>query len=486
MNRHTCDVCIVGAGTAGMAAAYALANHPSVRVILVDDNDLLGGTAVCSWVGTWIEGITPPYLQKIMREEFRLGQQQIDDAILPAAYGGRGGNIYMEAGKLAARYKKDMENAPNIQVFTGWRLRAITRMNASRKDPGRMDIQEIELTRRASGEGMRIDASYFIDSTGDGVLCRLACPAEGIDYYVGEDPYERFQEGLMKGNRKPADRTALNEPSLFYQIDEKADDDREILDSVKTVAIGANGEVMHPTYLTPDGYANRAFLNPMTGFGLSGYDVIVTPPDELYRTAVSRILEHWKYIKLSLQKDANKHKDTDFFHGYLYGQRTWNYTQRYASKLGIRESYRIACDYMVRQEDLARLIDPARLEHFIACGSHSIDFHVYGTLERQRVLEYNRSVVPSGIPYESLCPLKLANTWIACRAYGASHIALAARRVNKDMAQIGWAAGHAMRQCIRSGKTIREVDVEKIQSESGFKAAVLQLRSIYKNKRIGS
>lgn len=480
MVYYTCDICIVGAGTAGMAAAYALADQKAGRVILVDDNEKLGGTAVCSWVGTWIEGITPPYLQKIMREKFRISQKQIDDAILPAAYGSKGGNFYMEADALASRYETDMEKAENIRVFTEWKLEAITRLGVSSKDPVRMDIQEIELKHRRSGEVLRISASYFIDSTGDGVLCRLACPVEGEDYYLGEDPYERFEESLMKGNKKPADRTALNEPSLFYKIDKEAEDDRHLLDQVKTVTIEPNGEVAHPSYLTPDGYANKAFLNPMTGFGLSGYDVIVTPPDELYRTAVSRIEEHWKYIKLSLQKDAGKHKDCDFFHGYLYEQRTWNYTKRYASKLGIRESYRIACDYMMRQGDLTRLIDPDHLDRFIACGSHSIDFHVYGTLERQRVVDYNRSVVPSGISYASLCPRKLANTLIACRAYGASHIALAARRVNKDMAQIGWAAGHAIRQCLSSGKTIREVDVPKIQRESGFQAAVSQLRSIYK------
>lgn len=480
METYTCDVCIVGAGTAGMAAAYALISDRSCHVILVDDNEILGGTAVCSWVGTWIEGITPPYLQKIMNETFKISQVQINNSILPACYGGKGGNIYMQASTLASRYKEDMDKAGHIKVFTQWSLRTITEMCASEKDTCRLDIREIELKHRPSGKSMRIRASYFIDSTGDGVLCRLACPVEGEDYYVGEDPYERFKEGLMKNNKKPADKTSLNEPSLFYKVDKKAADDTPILDHVKTVTLDAAGNVVYPPYLTPDGYANQAFLNPMTGFGLSGYDVIVTPPDELYRTAVARIVEHWKYIKLSLCKNADKHKDSDFFHGYQYEQRTWNYTKCYASKLGIRETYRIACDYMLRQEDLTRLIDPHHLRHYIACGSHSIDFHVYGTLDSKKVLDYNRSVVPSGIPYESLCPRKLANTLIACRAYGASHIALAARRVNKDMAQLGWAAGYAMRQCINTGITIREVDIEKIQIESGFKTATIQLRSVYK------
>jgi hypothetical protein len=305
---------------------------------------------------------------------------------------------------------------------------------------------------------------------------------------VGEDPYERFNEDLMKGNEKPADEMNLNEPSLFYKIAKETPDDTPILDRVKSVYLDAEGNVICPSYIDIDGYACQAFLNPMTGFGITGYDVVMKDKKELYDNAVLRIIEHWKYVKLSLNKAYKDNRPTNSntcFHGYQYYLREWNYVDQYASKLGIRESYRIVCDYMLRQQDLSNLIDPDKLDHYIACGSHIIDFHVYGTLDRCRVKEYNKFVVPSGIPYESLCPKKLANTLIACRAYGTSHIALAARRVNKDMAQLGYAAGYAMSQCVQLKGTIRDVNIKKIQTETGFKEAVKLLRKIYKEPKKG-
>lgn len=65
------NVCIIGAGTAGIGAAYALANYnlsdgEKMNVILVEPYPILGGTAVNAWVQTWIEGINPPYLEKIL------------------------------------------------------------------------------------------------------------------------------------------------------------------------------------------------------------------------------------------------------------------------------------------------------------------------------------------------------------------------------------------------------------------------------------
>ena len=70
---------------------------------------------------------------------------------------------------------------------------------------------------------------------------------------------------------------------------------------------------------------------------------------------------------------------------------------------------------------------------------------------------------------------------IACRAYGASHIALAARRLNKDMAQLGWAAGFAVRECMEGNlDDVRLVDVTQIQKKSGFKENVQRLMDKYK------
>lgn len=62
-----CDICIVGAGTAGMAAAYALMGS-NYKVIIVEKSSNPGGTAVNAWVETWIPGINPPFLKEILKK----------------------------------------------------------------------------------------------------------------------------------------------------------------------------------------------------------------------------------------------------------------------------------------------------------------------------------------------------------------------------------------------------------------------------------
>lgn len=483
-----CDICIVGAGSAGMAAAYAL-KDTTHKVVVVDDNRMFGGTAVNGWVQTWIEGINPPYLEKILR---RLGVSEADikNSVLPPKVRRdkgqtKSGNLSIPALKLANIYKEDMDEASNIESLLGYTINSIHAKH--QLGDGKWQVDEIFVSDLDTDNGIVIKANYFIDSTGDGVLCRLVSPHEGVDYFVGEDPYSRFKESLMpkasSDGTEKYDPKLLNEPSLFYEVQPMAADDEAILKEIKTVEV-VEGQIIAPDYLTTDGYANRLLLNPMTGLGITGYDVLQSSDKKQFFQAVKkRHIEHWKYVKLSLIKNFNpsKHQETDFMRGYSYEQRKWNYTGRYAPMLGIRESYRINCDYMLRQDDLTKLIDSADLGRSIACGSHIIDFHVWRTIDREQVSYFNKyKIVPSGIPYDCLLPLSLNNVIVACRAFGASHIALAARRVNKDMAQLGWAAGLAIKQCLEKTLSgIRQVDVAQIQRESGFVENVKLLENIY-------
>ena len=55
------------------------------------------------------------------------------------------------------------------------------------------------------------------------------------------------------------------------------------------------------------------------------------------------------------------------------------------------------------------------------------------------------------------------------------------RRLNKDMAQLGWAAGFAVRECMEGNlDDVRLVDVTQIQKKSGFKENVQRLMDKYK------
>jgi hypothetical protein len=455
MDTKNYDVCIVGVGTAGMAAAYALKNS-GYTVALVEKNSRLGGTAVNAWVETWIEGLNPPYLVTIFNSLVKAGKAwgELDKSWLPKCFSkyDKTSPLRFDPSALAEKYAADIKADSNITVFTGYELSKTGKTNNGR------NISNITITNvRDVNDVMQINARYFIDSSGDGILCRQA----GCKAYLGEDAYEDFQEDLMHG-KKPQE--IINEPSLFFMVKKG----QTALEAVKS-------EKKQFFY---NGYRDwfHSWINPMTGFGISGMEIIDKGIDKTYEKACGLVNDFWIFIKREIKR---KQAAGEKLYGYCPDDLNYAPTGECAPMLGVRESYRIDCEYMLRQSDLSIKIQSADLKDFIACGSHEIDLHVKGSLNSTDIDKFNANCLqPSGIPYNCLIPKALDNVLVACRAYGASHIALSARRVNKDMAQIGWAAGHAVRFCLENNlDDTRKIDVKTLQSPaySGFENSVKEL-----------
>ena len=435
METKNYDVCIVGAGSAGMAAAYVL-KESGQKVALVEKNSMLGGTATAGWVYTWIEGVNPPYFETLFNtlKAKEKASGDLDTSMLPARFT-KGANpnnnfgLKLDPDALAAQYAADMEKAPNITLLTGYSP-ATEPVEKSGSMVTAITVAPVD----ASKNPYRITARWFIDASGDGVLCRAA----GCEALLGEDSYERFNEPLMEGKTP---QQSLNEPSLLFKV------------SKGTQTVTPEEDFSYDGYLM-----NSMVCNPMNGLKLLGSDVAKYGAAKTYEKAIEHTPYFWDFLR------RHWFEKSVYGKSYLADYRP----DSYAPMLGVRETWRIVCDYMLRQQDLAEKISSANLNDYIACGSHTIDFHVLGSINREEVAYFNKNLLwPSGIPYRCLLPKALGNVWIACRAYGASHIALAARRVNKDMAQLGWAAGHAARMCVEKKLTsTREVDVTALQGDS--------------------
>lgn len=477
------DVCIIGAGTSGMAAVYALKgcrkkNGEIISVVLIDKSEKLGGTAVNGWVETWIEGLTPPYLSNLL-EELGYKKEAIIKSNLPFKYSkilsfDGEGKLFIQHDRLAEKYQMDMPD--NVRVCLGTEFLKVTRWTIG---SNQKKVVSAILVKNSLKE-FTINANYFIDCSADGELCRSVNPVEFKDYYYGEDPKSRFNESLAPEHE---DVHVLNEPSLFYEIAQGVNDEK-ILSSISDVVYDkSKNKVYKPDYIVSDGYFACSWVNPMSGLGITGSDIIKLGYTKCFSMALKRMYEHWKFIKLELIR-RSEHHEAGRWGGYdIDNHRSYGITSNHAPMLGVRESYRIVCDYMLNQNDLEKQISSNDLGDSIACGSHIIDFHVYGSIDPKVVKYFNdMKLRPSGIPYRCLIPLKCLNVLIACRAYGASHIALAARRVNKDMAQLGWAAGNAIKWCLEQQHEIvnvRSVNISDLQSENytGFKSNVQYIES---------
>lgn len=462
-----CDICIVGAGTAGMAAAYALMGS-NYKVIIVEKSSNPGGTAVNAWVETWIPGINPPFLKEILKKDFHYTDETLENTVLPEKFarkGKEGRSVYLSSKELCNIYLRDIGQSSNMELLCNYELHDVRIENRKVKKIWIRNVNECN-------DLQEIEASYFVDASGDGVLASFN-GQENVDYYIGEDPYSRFKESLAPDRYISNEnlRRQLNEPSLFFCIgeDSKNKDNGDIQTIPYEYRISQTSDFIY------NGYCSNNWVNPMTGMNLSGWAVFNYGEKKIYDTAIGQINNYWKFIQ---QEVIRRKKKGEPLYGYNEKVLSKWPNGCYAPMLGIRESRRIVCDRMLIQQDLTKLLTSSDIGRNIAMGSHEIDFHVYGYLPVGDIRKFNNEQLrPSGIPFDCMVPKRFDNVLVACRAYGASHIALAARRINKDMAQLGWAAGNAIKWCLRNlGKdcNVRNTDIPDLQYDeyTGFKKEI--------------
>jgi hypothetical protein len=243
----------------------------------VEKYPVLGGTAVNAWVETWIEGIHPPYFVSLFNrlKSYKMAAGDLDKSILPPRYT-KGANqndsygLRLVGTALAKLYAADMATNKRFTIMTEYELINVLSKN------GNVSSVTVVGNGSQADNVCTISAQFFIDSSGDGTLCRKA----GCDAFVGEDAFELYNESLMK-NKTPQAKT-INEPSLFFKVSERG-----------TPSSDTGNDFNYDGYRNP----NFCWVNPMTGFNIPGIDVINEKIDNVYKKNVSRIGAFWNYIK---------------------------------------------------------------------------------------------------------------------------------------------------------------------------------------------
>lgn len=489
-NYYDYDVVIIGGGTAGVAAAYALKDSGK-KVLIIEQQKQLGGTAVEAYVYDWIAGVFPEYLGEVFKSLKDRARGNLDNSWLPGCFRKDGKNdslensIQMVPDALAEKYEADLSGS--ICVWVKHSFVDIQELNDK-------TVTKIKVKDENKNEKI-ITAKFFIDSSADAVLCR-ANDNNGEYFFVGRDKRNLYGESLAAEN---PDSLQINEPSLFFLLSMKDNDDA-VLEKITTVKLNPDSksreeDIINEANVNRDGYAqtyiedpdkkDMYICNPMTGLGITGMEIINSSIQAVYDKSYKKVLEYWKFIKLNLnlQHDKYKMNDSEKWFGWFIFQRKLSYAQCTAPMLGIRETYRVKCKKMLIQNDLCKQIDLDNLNDYIAIGTHGIDIHNRTGLDENAINTFNSSFLrPYGVPYKCILPERFNNVLIACRAFGASQIAASSFRTNKAMSQLGWAAGNAVKYCINNGKSLNEIDGKDIQGEEyiNFKYYVDNIKNIIK------
>ncbi len=145
----------------------------------------------------------------------------------------------------------------------------------------------------------------------------------------------------------------------------------------------------------------------------------------------------------------------NFFRKYMPGCEN-SYLREIAPTIGVRESRRIAGDYVLTKEDV---IDGRVFDDSVCMGGYHIDIHrPAGTwVESHDVEAYT-------IPFRSLIARDVEGLLMAGKCLSATHEAVASTRVIPICMGQGQAVGTAAALAVVNGKSVRDINITKLQN----------------------
>lgn len=437
------DVCIIGAGSAGIGAALA-ASRAGAEVIILEKENMVGGTSVHSFVNTWEPGPGCSYSKEIYHRlppSARGIARQVHSYRKDEPYGLFLVSPLLTYNHTLRRSDLDVKTQTACVVFDVSEFDNTVRqmfeetghckllLNTEFVDANVIDnkIKTIEAVS-SSGQKYQISASVFIDCTGGSFVCRnVEC-----EMMLGEESHARFGEPSapeIPGN-------SLNAISLCYQIR-----------PAKNTGLSDKAVQMDPDYNVvahvsgPVGPAQKLTVNPL-GI-IEGKCLINQDADEIYEHGKELVDKHWARL-----------------HGYPHFQ---DYEfDSYAPRLGVRESYRVVCRYMLTQNDLLNGLPKQEHKDIITLADHPMDLH--GQNSKLKILKE-----AYGVPYRCLIPEGFDNLLVAGRGAGFSHIAASSCRLSRTMMSLGHAAGIAAWICASEDRAVWDIPIHRVQTKMDLK-----------------
>ncbi len=420
--KYRAEICVVGAGPSGIAAAVSAARLGR-KVILLDANSFPGGLCTAARVPvlmTYSDGTR--ILMKGFGEDFlqRLGT----------------------GGPLEAEHVKRVFDAmlceAGVEVLYGCNFFAADCENGK--------IRSV-CFQSVSGN-FAVEAEQFIDASGDGALA----VAVGCEYAVGGDSGETMPPTLC---------------SLWSGIDWEAyraggtfsHNDENILEAFS--AAFASGELSVPDWH----HTGMTRLTPQLAGANIGHVFNVDVMDE---RSVSRALVAARRQLVEYEKFYQKHI-AGFENAFIAAS---------GSMLGVRETRRIVGEYLLCRDDYL-----ARRSFSDEIGRYNFPADIHPAQPTREMLEEHKRLFRGehykpgesyGIPYRTLIPLHSSNLLVCGRCVSCDRYVFASIRVIPGCFITGQAAGFAAALCVTQKCSPKELDATTLRSTMAEHHALLQ------------
>ncbi|MBE6651066.1 MAG: FAD-dependent oxidoreductase [Ruminococcaceae bacterium] len=409
-----CDLCVIGGGMAGMAAAISAARE-GLSVVLMHERPVLGGNA-SSEIRMWICGA----LGEDNKESGLL-----EEIALENYYRNPTKNYHIWDTVLYDFIKREKNITPLLNCTC---MDAETEKGAfaNGRDTRIKTVTGYQMTTQTFFE---VEAKFFCDSSGDSILA----PLTGAHFKIGREGKEEFGEDTVveKGDSMTMGMSCLIQGRETH---------RPIKYTPPTWS----------TKLTEKDFENRGpdIYSPYENFWyleLGGNRDTIGDTEELRDELVSLATGTWNYVKNSGKFNADNW-ELDFL-GFLPGK---------------RESRRMCGEYMITQRDIS---DGVVFEDEIAYGGWPLDDHFPGGFWHRGVPNTNFTTPrPYSLPYRALYSENVENLFFAGRNISMTHMAMSSIRVMGTCLLLGEAVGRAAAIATKKGLSPHGVYKNEIQT----------------------
>ena len=405
----SCDVAVVGGGSAGFAAALAAAENGS-DTILVEKEAILGGTSTICGVNNWepvcgatgtskrvyerlaaIPGACGIWYQKLhsaFGDSFPGAFLEIDDTLTyEDTLRRHGPSMSADVADWQARYHgivfepDELDGVMRQMLAETGRCRVFTSVAYSSCVVREGKIAELRLSN-----GKVIRPKVVIDACGF-VAKDAGCASE------------------MSANP--------NSVTLLFRVSSDPDaPEVPVPEDTPDTCWWATSFPVVFCVEYPNGDRNVNMLPTMTGS-----EAAQLGPEAAYAECLRRVFAQWKWMKKTYPQHFGDFKITEVF-----------------PRLGYRETHRIVCEHMLTG---AEVKTGTRFEDEIATADHAFDSHGASTAYSGELSQ------PYGIPLRSLKPLGVRNLYVAGRIAGFDAAAASSCRLSRTMMELGAAAGKA-------------------------------------------
>lgn len=390
------DLVITGGGIAGCAAAIAAAEE-GLQVALIHDRPVLGGNA-SSEIRVHTLGIYGKF-ERILRK--------IDTEHYP--------NGSPKAKLDQQKRDRNVKSYKNIHLFLNWRA-----YDAVSKDSV---IQYVDARHTSTGERIRFQAPWFVDSTGDGWIGYWA----GAEYSYGRESVYKYGE-------------AWDEWGELWSPEEP------------------DNAVMGSSILWRTKVAETPKVFPEVPWALEVAEDHEATAGEWY----------WEFSRNDLHQIHDGEEIRDHMLKAIFGSfynakrkpENENYELEWVSYLlGKRESRRLVGDHIFTFKDVT---EDAVFSDSVVVEEREIDVHFQLNLQDEDAPDFLSKALfyktnHYYIPYRSLYSRNIDNLFMAGRNFSCSHVGLGGPRVMRTTGQMGAAVGFAASLCKKYGVNPRDI-----------------------------